>query len=80
MVKAFDWMDESCYRYTLSIFFRQLKVDAAERIAHRMANKSKLRKMLKIAFRLIHINRAAPVYRRTRQKWSCFRKYVSVAH
>jgi hypothetical protein len=63
MVKAFVWLENASMRFFLRAFFRQLCVDASSRIAAFLAARNRLKRMLTNCFRLIHLDRAAPVYR-----------------
>jgi hypothetical protein len=76
---AFDWMEASCTRFIARQCLRKLRQCAAVRTSGKKYARTVMRRYLNICFRHIHINNAAPMFRRTRLKFSAFRKYVPVA-
>ena len=74
LTRAFGWMDEANTWFNVGIFFRQLKFIHQAAKCSRIFVKKKLKKYLLICYRLIQLDRCAPLYRRMRMKMGAFRK------
>jgi hypothetical protein len=63
MCNTIEWLEESSMRYYMAQFLRQMRIDAAARIAAALSSRVKIKRMLVQCFRLIHLDRAAPMFR-----------------
>ena len=66
MRKAIDRLEKAALRYYMTRFLHQLRIDASARIIENLSARSKLKRMLIQCYRLIHLDRAAPMFRYVR--------------